>query len=104
MGIFEKTSELCYPTLRRCADFGLAYLIRLSGYNNVTTVVHKKEIMEDIFLLMNKIEARAIGSFCLSLSKINIPNVNYEEAEQVANPITSTTMDEKTKAELERFF
>ena len=48
---------------------------------------------------MNEIKAYMIASFCLTLSKIDIPDVNCAEEEQIENPITST-MDKKEKLSL----
>lgn len=53
-----------YKSVQQRTDEGVAYLIRLCGYNgDVASVVKNKEMMNKLFLLMSKMKARAITSF-----------------------------------------
>ena len=67
------------------ADEGLALLICLCGFKNVTTLVHKGEMMKDFFILLNEIKAQTLEAFCLTLSEIEEPAnelINIIEADE----------------------
>ena len=49
----------------------------------------------EVFLLLNKIKARALSAFRLTLSEIDIPDCDFEEAERLANPITASSDEDK---------
>ena len=40
--------------MQRRPDEGLAYLIRLCGFNNVEKIVHRKDIMSELSLFLMK--------------------------------------------------
>ena len=100
----KKPSELTsYDSLRRRADYGLAYLIRICGFTDISSVAHEKNMMAEIFLLLNEIKARAMISFRLTLSEIDIPERNFEEDERAANPIVATQQADKLSNEHDFF-
>ena len=95
----KKPSELKSTTsMRKRADEGLAYLIRLCSYRNITSLVHKKEIMEELFLLINEIKARALAAFRLTPSEIEIPATDGH-SEELAD-----TDENSNGAQMELFF
>ena len=59
-------------SMRKIADEGLAYLIRICSYRNITSLVHQKEVMEELFLLINEIKAQALTAFWLTPSEIEV--------------------------------
>ena len=87
--------------MQRRADEGLAYLIRLCGYKGVESLVHEKEMMSELFILMNEIETRALSDFRLTLSEIEIPHRDFVEVEKAANPINAD--DPKLCSKMEEF-
>ena len=96
----KKPSKLtCPESLQICGDEALGYLINICGYNNnlVGDIVHNNKMMEELFLLLNEVKARAMSAFRLTLSEINIPEPNFEDIENSANPIVAN------KKEFEQF-
>ena len=84
---------------------GLAYLIRLCGYKNVQNVVYEKEMMGEIIFILNEIKARAMATFRLTLSEIDMAdNSNFSRHEEVANPLVGAGLDDAKKAQFEVFF
>lgn len=114
---WRKPSELQdRGSLRIRADEGLAYLIRLCGFKNLTNVVHEKEIMSEVFYLIEEIKARAITAFRLTPSEIDLPAEvdHFATIQEATNPIISThdvanytpggENDTAQRAEYEAFF
>ena len=81
----------CSESLQIRGDEALGYLINICGYNNnfVGDIVHNNKMMEELFLLLNEVKARAMSAFRLTLSEINIPEPNFEDIENSANPIVA---------------
>ena len=104
IGHRKKPSELKSMTsMRNRADEGLAYLIRLCGYKNLASLIHQKEVMEELFLLMKEIKARALVAFWLTISEIEIPECGERSTEEGEATVADTDGGTKN-AEMELFF
>ena len=69
---------------------------------DVESVVCDKDMMAEVFFLMNEMKAQAMSLFRLALSEIDMPDTSEAEtAEQAANLFA---MEDKKKSQFETFF
>ena len=61
--------------MQRRANKELAYLICLCGINNVENIVLKKDMMSEVFFILNEIKAQDFSTFWLTPSEIEIPEI-----------------------------
>ena len=100
----KKISELkTYKLVQQRADEGLAYLIRLCGYNDVENVEKESEMMNDLFLLMSEVKARAITSFKISPESLEGDYDQIQFNDDANNAIAGENQNAEKGKQIESF-